>query len=74
MGGPNFNATVRANSNPGVQGISPNGNGVEGRSGAAIPIVPSQRRRSGHQQQWQRLHGTSATGPGVDGRSPAVST
>src|SRR5215213_7704496 len=59
MGGPNFNATVRGNGNPGVQGISPNGYGVEGRSGAAIP-APSAPAG---------VRGFSDSDPGVDGRS-----
>jgi hypothetical protein len=58
MGGPNFNATVTGNGNPGVQGISANGNGVVGRSGAAIPTVAG-----------AGVLGTSPNGPGVDGRS-----
>jgi len=59
MGGPNFNATVRGNGNPGVLGISPNGYGVEGRSGAAIP-APSAPAG---------VRGFSDSDPGVDGRS-----
>jgi hypothetical protein len=59
MGGPNFNATVTGNGNPGVQGISPNGYGVEGRSGVAIP-APSAPAG---------VRGFSDSDPGVDGRS-----
>jgi hypothetical protein len=64
MGGPNFpNATVRGNAvagNPGVQGISPDSYGVEGRSGAAIPTVPI---------PGTGVAGTSSIGFGVEGIS-----
>jgi hypothetical protein len=58
MGGPNFNATVNGNGNPGVRGNSPNGTGVEGHSGAVIPTVAG-----------AGVVGTSPAGPGVEGRS-----
>jgi hypothetical protein len=58
MGGPVFNATVVGNGNPGVQGNSPNGTGVEGHSGAVIPTVAG-----------AGVVGTSPAGPGVEGRS-----
>jgi hypothetical protein len=71
MGGPVFNATVVGNGSPGVQGISPNGNGMVGRSGAAIPTVsnPNGYGVVGVSNNSGGVHGASDTAPGVDGRS-----
>jgi len=49
---------MQGTGNPGVQGISPNGHGVEGSSGAAIPTSPG-----------TGVAGTSSIGYGVEGIS-----
>jgi hypothetical protein len=65
MGGPNFDATVSGSGDPGVRGISPNGNGVVGRSGPALSGVPNGFGVVGI----GGVHGSNDDGPGVQGRS-----
>jgi hypothetical protein len=62
MGGPNFNATVSGNGNPGVRGISANGNGVVGRSTQSFGVVGQSTESNG-------VVGRSTASSGVFARS-----